>query len=515
MKWHSLFELLLFPIGVIMAAVVMIGVGNLITNPVFSLFYSIQSDFVIVTAEAVSKVGTFLLVNFPLLILLRIVTKKSGSATTIISAFAGYITYAVFTMYFSANDLTSNAYSSILGLSVSSSSTTILNSGTKYPLQTGIIATLIVALITLSSYNASRRRSDYSFFAFVSKDTGCVIRTIVFCAIAGVLVAYGWPYVLDGLNKVITFIASDTTNPVNLMIYGSLERILMVFNLGSIIRSPFWYGTSGGSWMSMAGTSVAGDVNIWTAQLSANSIASMTGRFITPYYVLNIFAVPAMILAIFSVHTDKLERTRLVVFYLFAIVVSMFCGTLLPLELILFTLCPLLFFMHIGCTGLLYGIFQALHVALGFNYTGTATVAVNPGTLLEFLSYASNSSLHDAVIKVVIVGLITAVVYFFMTKFYFNHLALDLFRTGEKDRIIKETIESVGGIENIKLVHSSINRLVISLYDPSKLDVNRLKQLGSVRIYETKAGYAICFGSSSTMIRRGISKEMRSFIRES
>lgn len=145
MKWHSLFELLIFPIGVLMVATVMIGLSNLITSPTFAMFYSIKNDLVIVLAEAVSRVGTFLIVNFPLIFLLRIVTKKKGSATTIISALAGYVTYIVFTMYFARSDLGSSAYSSILGISATS---THLTSGTHYPLQTGILATILIALIT-------------------------------------------------------------------------------------------------------------------------------------------------------------------------------------------------------------------------------------------------------------------------------------------------------------------------------------------------------------------------------
>ena len=135
MKWHSLFELLVFPIGILMVATVMVGLSNLMINPAFAMLYSIQNDLLIVIAEAVSRVGTFLIVNFPLIFLLRVVSKKKGSATTIVSAFAGYVTYAVFTMYFARSDLGSAVYSSILGLYVTSSH---LSSGVHYPLQTGI-----------------------------------------------------------------------------------------------------------------------------------------------------------------------------------------------------------------------------------------------------------------------------------------------------------------------------------------------------------------------------------------
>ena len=511
MKWHSLFELLIFPIGILMCATVLVGVSNLITSSTFAVFYSVQNDLVIVIAEALSKVGTFLIVNFPLIFLLRIVAKKKGSATTILSALIGYITYAVFTMYFSKSNLGTSAYSSILGLSTTSS---YLTSGTHYPLQTGIVATIIIAVITLNSFSTSRRRGEYGFLSFISKDTWCVVRTIVLSAVCGVLVSYAWPYVIEGINNVINFISLDTSNPINLMIYGFADRILSILNLGTLLRSPFWYGTSGGSWVSMAGSNITGDVNIWTSQLASGQLANMSGHFITPYYVLNIFAIPAMMWAFFTVQTDRVERSRLLLMFIFSTLVSMFCGSLLPMEIILLTLCPLLFLFHILCTGLLFGIFQAMHISLGFNYTGSSTIAVNPGTLLEFLSYAKKASLQETVIKVVIVGVIFALIYFVFTKIYFNHLALDLFRTGEKDRIIKETIEAFGGISNVKYVNSSINRLVVSLHDPTLLDASKLDDLGSVRAYETKAGYTICFGSASTMIRKGISKEMRAYVRQ-
>ena len=226
MKWHSLFELLVFPIGILMVATVMVGLSNLMINPAFATLYSIQNDLLIVIAEAVSRVGTFLIVNFPLIFLLRVVSKKKGSATTIVSAFAGYVTYAVFTMYFARSDLGSAVYSSILGLYVTSSH---LSSGVHYPLQTGIVATILIAMITLNSFSASRRRGEYGFFSFISKDTGCVVRTIILSAVAGVLVAYGWPYVLKGITDVINFIALDTTNPINLVIYGIFDRLLSVF----------------------------------------------------------------------------------------------------------------------------------------------------------------------------------------------------------------------------------------------------------------------------------------------
>ena len=80
--------------------------------------------------------------------------------------------------------------------------------------------------------------------------------------------------------------------------------------------------------------------------------------------------------------------------------------------------------------------------------------------------------------------------------------------------MIDGTIEAVGGIENVKLVHSSMNRLIISLYNPTKLNITQLKSLGSIRVTETKAGYAISYGAASTMVRIGIDQRMKEYIRD-
>ncbi len=516
-NWHSLYEILFFPIGVLFFAIALLGIGNLLVNPAFSTFYTVRSDIVIILAEAMMRIGTFLVVNFPLLFLVRIVTRKAGSATSVTSALTGYVTYLVMTMYMSSGNtsLPSTSFSSILGLSFSTSLVSSVISGVHYPLQTGLLSTLLISLIVLSMYSRTRKHNEYSFFSFISKDVWCVIRTVILSALAGFLVALIWPYFMKGVTKVIDFIAADTTNPVNLAIYGMLDRALSVLNLGALIRTPFWYTASGGSWVNLVGANAAGDVNIWTSQLSSGTLSGMSGRFITPYYVLNLFAIPGLLWGMYSIETDLIERRRLRLFYILVTAMSMLSGSLLPIELMILFLSPLLFLFHVGFTGLLYGIFQAMHVYLGYNYTGTSVLTAMPGTLLEYISYFKYSSLQNALLSIAAVGAITFVIYFLVTRLYFRHLALDLFNTGGKERLTDGTIAAVGGIENIKMTHSSCSRLVLNLYDPTKINVNKLKALGSIRVYETKAGFAICYGAASTIVAMRISQTMRDKIRRS
>lgn len=511
--WHSLYELFKGPIEAVFIGVILMGIGNLATNNAFSTLYTITNPVILNIATIMSRTGMFIVVNFPLFFMMRIVTRKSGSGTTMLSALLGYAAFLTATMVIDNSSLPATAFSSILGISMTRSMQYSTQYMMAYPLQTGMFAALITVLITIGCFARSKKKSEYSFFGFISKSSWCMITTLFWCAAAGVLTAFAWPYFFMGLQKILDFIAVDTTNPINLALYGITERLMNVLNLGGLVRAPFWYSNMGGSWVSVSGSSVVGDVTIWTAQSATNAVSGMTGRFITPYYILNIFAIPALLWGIFSVQTDKPMKRRSILLFVIADLVSMFTGILLPVEIALFVLCPVLFLMHVGLTGTLFALLQSMQIYLGYNMTAQMSMTAMPGTLMEAFTYISNPVLRPVLIKLLIIGVIMAVVYFCAARLYFRHMAIDLFHTGVKEDIIKSTVKAVGGIDNIRLVTSTYSALIISLQDPYKLDAARLRKLGAVKIMESTAGFKVSFGAQSTMIRMGIQKQIKETVR--
>lgn len=510
---HSFFEILKFPIEVIFISFAMMCIGNLITNPALGLTTIIHYNSVQMLGDVLLQTGRFLIVNFPLLIMIRMVARKGGAGITFISCFAGLSAFLVATIFFGRTDLPTSAYSQILGLSVNTTSSTTLTSITRYPYQMGLIGIAMIVMITLLCYNRSKKKNEFGFFGFISKEASCTLRTVFFCFIVGFIMSFVWGYVVDCIQELIHFISVDTTNPINLTLFGVLDGLLSTLGLGGLIRQPFWYGTSGGTWVNVAGASMAGDVNIWSSQVLAGNITGISGRFITPYYILNIFAIPGLIWGLYSLYTDPIDKRRKTLLVVIATVFSMIGGTLLPVQLMLLFLCPLLFIFHLGYTGILFGVLQVLHCYLGYSSTSALVMTALPGTLPELLTYLKNPSLHQTILILCIVGFVTLFVYFFTTRLYFTHGAIDLFNTGDLDRVVSGTIKAVGGISNIKMVQSTIYQLTVQVYDPSKVDVNRLKRLGSYRVYETRAGFRIGYGASSTMVRIGIGKAMRDSIR--
>ena len=512
-KWYSFLEVLSFPLKLLFMAILFYGIGNVLTNDVFSSLFVIKNDYIILFAEAIMRVSSFFIVYFPFLFLIRLVSKRINGANSILTGLFGYITFLVFLIFFQDQNLPNYAYSATLGLSVTTSKLTALSGATRYPLQTGLIGIVIVTIFTRLSLRQSKNRLENGFFSFIDKNLFGILLNMLYCAIAGFLVAWSWPYLFSLYQDVINFIASDTTNPVNLAIYGIVDRVFAVLNLSNLIRQPFWFRSLGGSIMNMVGESVAGDVNIWSAIINSGVMSSQTGKFITPYYVLNIFAIPGMLLAMHSLNTDKLERRKYRTFILLAIIVSMFTGCLLPIEIVLLLLCPLLFIFHILYTAGLFGLFQILGVYLGFQARSTNVICEAPGTLLEMISYFRVNSLQDDIMTICIVGAVSFVVYFVFTRIYFGALAYDLFNTGKTDDVAKDMVDALGGSANIKMIYSSCTHITVQLFDPSLLDVHGVQKLGANKLLETRAGFVIDFGAGSRIMAKAMNKVLRKTLR--
>lgn len=511
-KWHSLYEIFKFPLQMTVFAILLCGIGSFMTNTTYGFAALNDSQILITAGSVLQKAGSFIWVNFPVFFMINAVNKRGGSAITVISVLSGYVAFLVTTMLVAPGNLVTTAYSSVLGLS-STTTSAFAASVTRYPLQTGLVGPLLISFITLFMYGISRKKSEYGFFSFISREMICVTGTVILSVLAGILISYVWPFFILAVQKIVSFISADTTNPVNMALYGITDRILTILNMNALLRQPFWYTIQGGSWMSLTGSSIVGDVNIWTNQVASLSVTSLTGRFITPYYILNMFAVPGMLIAVYTVCTEPIGKRKYRGMLIMMGMISLLTGSLLPLELTMLLLCPFLLVLHIGLSGLLFAVLQSMHIYLGYNSTGNYMITALPGTLPEFLSYLSNPSLRGTMLMVVIAGIITGVVYFIVTKLYFSRFAVDLFKTGDLERNTALVIKGVGGLDNIKKIYSDFDVLTVILYDSTKLKSSRFKQLGVIRILDTRAGYRIPLGAGSTMIKNEIEKQIRSEIR--
>ena len=501
-RWTVLYETCKLPIRVCFFVFIFIALGSLVLSDSVNIFYTITNPWALAFARFLLLIGQTVILNLPLVFIVNLVAKKANSGTPLIMALLGYITYAVVTMLFSTNlNLPAMAYKSTLGISYTASGVT------HYPLHTGLIGAFIVAFATRFTFIASRNRSAYSFFGFLNKDTVGILYNILLCALLGILSAMVYPLCFGMVQEFIDYVARDLNDPLRIGMYGVADRVMSILGLGDLIREPFWFGSQGGSYLTIAGQTIVGDVNIWDFIQEAGSSYLGCGRFITPYYIINIFAIPAIYIGMFISMTDKHEKSHMLFLLTTAILFSILFGNPLPLELLLLFTSPLLLILYLLVVMILFGLLSYLGLFLGFSYTGSTLVAM-PGSFPDYIIQLRNPLLFDTISYLFIIGIVVFAVCLLMSRLYFRYMAYNLLGTGKTKATVDMLAHAVGGLENIQKASSGLFRLILVLNDLEAVSFKELAQSGASRITETKDGVIIDFGSSSTVIARAITREI-------
>lgn len=506
-RWNGFFDMMQYPIKILFIAFVFVGIGSLPHNSAITAIIPITQDWLLTIFYLLRYIGSFIITNFPLLIVIKMVGRRRDSSTPIFAAILGYLIFIIVTTFVAPQTLGSEFYTAILGIRVNLSEFSVFSSTTMYPFQMGVFAAILVVFVTRITYRISRKHSVSSVFGSIDKETYCIILTIIICFFVAFGMAYIWPYFISLIQFIMGEISKDITNPTNLFNYGIFERLMSLFGLNSISQNAFWFGSYGGSWMNSAGTNFIGDVSIWTAQQSQLIVSNGAGRLITPHYLLNMFAIPAVSLVIWLSHTNKKERFRYLGFMIISIIISILFGSLLPFELFLLISAPFLLLVHLLTTGLLYGVLQSIGVFVGYNHSGSVNYA-NPGGLFNLLPYFNDTYTRSNFYMFIIVGGILFVLYFLVSYLYFNFLALDFINFGRRD-IVDKLIESFGGLGNLRNIHASYDKVTVTVINPNATYFKELMNSGVGKIVENKDGYNIYFGSDSLMIRKAVLKKLR------
>ena len=500
----KLYESFKTPIRVAYFAFVLIAIGFLIQNKNVNLFHTFKSSIVLLIGELSYKVGEFIVMNLPLVFMLNVVCKKANNAAPVVMALVGYATFIVTTMLFAPQTLTAQAYAT----NYSVNSLFNIVSGNRFPLETGMIGSLLVAFATRVSFIFSRHRGNYSITNIFSKDTAGIIYNVLLSFGLGILVAYGYPFVYTYIQKAITFIAADLTDPLRIALYSILDRVLSILGIGRVIRNPFWFTSLGGSIQGASTQSIVGDVNIWSYLV--NNVISFTGagRFITPFYVINMFIIPGFYLGTILSISDKREKTPLIITFAGAILLSVIAGNPLPVELLMLFTSPILLVGYLGIVGLSSYVLINRNAYLGFETTVTNTTIAMPGSFPDFIVNVRNVNLSQTLLVILIVGLAALFAMGLLTFIYYRVLAFDFANTGKGDMLVTSIIDSVGGKSNIIKAESGLFKLNIYLNNPELINIEMVQEIGPRRVVETRDGIEFEFGTSSLAISKKINKKL-------
>ena len=466
--------------------------------------FSSTNEILATILVAFQYAGGLVKTLFPLLVIINIIGKRHEDSVPVLGAVISYGLLHLVTMFLARQDFDSCYYTS-LGTGLLRG----VESNGRRPLNMGLIASIIVIFIVVFTYRLSRQRFNYGILTFIDNDSWFLIISCLATIVAGGIISFAYPYAVNGLTKIMTFISHNSANPGALYVYGLTERILELLGLEDVLHNGFWIGNYGGNWADGTGAIHMGDVTVWTAQLSRGMVELGVGKYITPYYIINIFIVPALLIGIYCQFSSKIERRRFLGLTLVTIAVSMTSSSLVPVQLLLLFVSPMLLVIHILLSSSLYMVFAILQIYLGYFYTGALAFAI-PGTLVEFIKMSGMLS-ANSLKNILLIGAGYAVVYFLFVWLYYGVLAIDFLEAKEGNINRKELIRALGGIGNLRIADGSPLSLSVAVYDTARIKAQSLIKLGAYKVTESFYYHRLYFGPGSVKLARKLKKDIREY----
>ena len=493
--WYSNYESIKGPLTMYLIAMILLAIPNI---------FSSTNRIIATTLVAFKYTGGLIKTLLPIFIIINIIGKNHEDSVPVLGGVISYVLLHLVTMFVASQSFEAPFYTS-LGSGLLEG---IQGLGRK-PLNLGFVASVVVIVIVFMTYRISRQRFNYGLLTFIDNDSWFLITCSVVTIITGVGISFAFPYGVKFLNRIMVFVSENSANPAALFVYGLTERVMELLGMEDIIHNGFWIGNYGGNWLDSAGNLYMGDVNIWTAQLSKGMVELGVGKYITPYYIINIFIVPALILGLYCQYSSNIERRRLLGLMVIAVAVSVTSSSLVPVQLLLLFISPTLLIIHILLSSSVYMVFSMLQIYLGYFYSDALAFAI-PGTIVEFVKMSGMLS-ATSLRNILLIGAGYFVLYFIVVWIYYRVLALDFLEGDAKVRNRKDMIRALGGLNNLRIVDGSPTSMSVAVKDTTKIKVQPILDLGAYKITESFFYHRIFFGPGSVAMAKRIRKEIKQY----
>ncbi|MBO3445136.1 N-acetylglucosamine-specific PTS transporter subunit IIBC [Clostridium sp. CCUG 7971] len=337
---------------------------------------------------------------------------------------------------------------------------------------TGIISGLIGA----SCYNKFKKTKLPDALSFFSGKRSVAIVTAGASVLAALVLFFVWPVVYNALVAFGESIVS--TGAVGSGIYMFFNRLLIPAGLHHALNSVFWFDVAG----------INDIANFW-GTAGAVGTKGVTGMYLTGFFPVMMFGLPAGALAMY--HTAKDKKKKAVYGLLLAAAISsFFSGVTEPLEFAFMFLAPGLYFIHAVLTGISGVVCALLPVRSGFNFSA--------GFVDWFLSFKAPMAENPWML--IPIGLAFALIYYVV--FRFAIVKFNLHTPGrEEDEVEVDNTSNVlnnnsrfsnnsftekaeiilrglGGKENVTSIDNCITRLRLEIKDQSLINEKVIKSSG-------------------------------------
>ena len=361
----------------------------------------------------------------------------------------------------------------------------------------GILSGIVGGLLYNKFYNV--KFPDWLAF-FGGRRFVPIITAATMTVLAGLL-GFVWPTVQEGIDAAGDWILNAGMFGVGS--YGFLNRLLLPTGLHHVINTIVWFDF--GTFTGADGEVVRGEINRF---LKGDPTA---GPFLSGFFPIMMFGLPAACLAMYM--AAKKERKALVGGMFVSIAFTSFLtGITEPIEFSFMFLSPVLYVVHAVLTGISMMVAYALDIHHGFGFSAGA------------IDYVLNYGLAQNPLILLVMGLAAAVIYFFI--FYFLIIKLDLKTPGREDEDDMEngnadsgnkgidiraynTIEALGGSDNITAVDYCTTRLRMTVKDADQVSEKDLKRHGAMGLMKVnKTNVQVVIGTAVEFLADAMKKRL-------
>ncbi|MDD6644733.1 MAG: glucose PTS transporter subunit IIA [Oscillospiraceae bacterium] len=509
----------MLPIALLPIAGLLLGIGSSFTNPTTLSTYNLdgvitEGGVLFTIFDLMRKTGSIVFDNLALLFAMGVAIGMAKKEKAV-AALSGAISYLIMNTAISALIEAKGGISAM----AENSTTTTLGITT---LQMGVFGGIIVGLGVAALHNKFYKIELPQVLSFFGGTRFVPIICSVVYVLVGAAMFFIWPVVQLGISQLGNLVLRS--GYAGTWIYGIIERALIPFGLHHVFYMPFWQTELGGS-MVIDGTTVQGAQNIFFAQLASDSTQHFSveaTRFMSGKFPFMIFGLPAAAFAMYK--AARPEKKKVVGgLLLSAALTSMITGITEPLEFTFLFVAPVMYAVHCVFAGLSYMLMHILNVGVGMTFSGGAIDL----TLFGILQGNSKTNW----IWIVIVGLVYAVIYYFVfyfmitkfnyktpgreaddeeTKLYTRQDVNDRKNKADKksdgtvDTVSALILKGLGGKENISDVDCCATRLRITVINPDLVKDNLLKDSGASGVVRKGDGIQVIYGPQVSVVKSNL-----------
>ena len=451
---------LMLPVAALPICGILTGLGYALA-PAFMGAEGATSGFAYVLGVFLIKAGCALIDNIALLFVIGVGVGMAddGDGT---AALAALVSWLMITTLLSTGTV------SILFPKLVESQTNVVAFN---KIQNPFIA-ILAGLIGAICYNKFKGTRLPDVLAFFSGKRCVAIVTGVSSIVVSAVLLIVWPIVFGALVALGQGISK--LGAVGVGIYAFLNRLLIPTGLHHALNNVFWFDTIG-----------LGDLShFWAGETSADVSWSL-GMYMAGFFPCMMFGIPGAALAM--IQTAKTTKRKVTIGIIgSAAVVAFLLGLTEPFEFAFMFLAPVLYLIY----ALLYGVFAAVTVALGFR----GGFCFSAGAIDLVLSAQMPAAAKTWLILPI--GLVAFAVFYLV--FLFAIKKWDLKTPGREDDQEEELkielasddfttmasiiLEGCGGKENIVSIDNCITRLRLEVKDRLLVDEKKIKSSGAAGV---------------------------------